>query len=201
MDKIFLPDNLVDMVSRQRDSFSHLMNLRDKGIDIYERYDSREKFRVGVSWHVPTQSLIDLLKSYSPLVSVGSEFAYTECIAKEQGIDIISTDLNPNANNGWCRDGEFFCDVEEIDAISAVNKYNNRNVFMAWPPYETSMAYDVALNMAPGKYLIYIGEGWGGCNGDDRFFQYLEDHFEEIDYLQIPKWFGLNDYCSVYLKK
>jgi len=100
MDKIFLPENLIDMVSPQRDSFDHLISMRDKGIDIYKRYDSREKFRTGVSWHVPTQSLIDLLKSHSPLVSVGSGFAYTENIAKEQGVNIIATDINPNSENG-----------------------------------------------------------------------------------------------------
>lgn len=201
MDKIFLPDNLIDMVSKHRDSFSHLMDLRDKGMELYKRYDSREKFRSGVSWHVPTQSLVDLLKLHSPLVSVGSGFAYTESIAKEQGADIIATDLKPNKENAWCRDGEFFCDVEEIDAVSAVKKYKDRNVFMAWPPYDTDMAYNVALNMMPGSVLIYVGEGWGGCNGDDEFFQYLSDQFEEIDDLAIPKWFGLNDYCSVYRKK
>jgi hypothetical protein len=63
------------------------------------------------------------------------------------------------------------------------------------------MAYDVALNMVPGSYLIYVGEGWGGCNGDDQFFEYLNNQFEETNYLAIPKWFGLNDYCSVYRKK
>ena len=201
MDKIFLPENLVGMVSKGRDSLSHLIMLREAAPDIIERYDSREKFRTGVSWHVPTQSLIDLLKAHSPLVSVGSGFAYTESIAKEQGADIIPTDLKPNSSNGWCRDGKFFCDVEEIEAVDAVKKYKDRNIFMAWPPYDTSMAYDVALAMTPGTHLIYVGEGWGGCNGDDQFFEYLRDQFEEIDDLEIPRWFGLNDYCSVYQKK
>ena len=132
---------------------------------------------------------------------MGSGFAYTESIAKEQGADIIATDLKPSKENGWCRDGEFFCDVEEIDAVSAVKKYRDRNIFMAWPPYDTSMAYDVALAMTPGTHLIYVGEGCGGCNGDDQFFEYLGDQFEEIDDLAIPRWFGLNDYCSVYRKK
>ena len=71
MDKIFLPENLIGMVSKERDSLAHLTMLRNGGSDFYERYDSREKFRTGVSWHVPTQSLIDLLKIHSPLVSVG----------------------------------------------------------------------------------------------------------------------------------
>ncbi len=201
MDKIFLPDHLINMVSKGRDHLDLLRRMNDSYTDLSERYKSREDFRTGVSWHVPTQSLIDLLIAHTPLVSVGSGFAYTESIAKEQGADIIATDLTPNSSNGWCREGNFFCDVEEIDAVSAVKKYKDRNVFMAWPPYDTSMAYDVAVNMFPGSYLIYVGEGWGGCNGDDQFFQYLDDEFIEVEDLAIPRWFGLNDFCSVYQKK
>lgn len=195
MDKIFLPKNLMNLVSKGREAFLNFSS------DYMKKYDSREKFRVGVSWHVPTQFLIDLMKKHSPLVSVGSGFAYTESLAIEQGVDIIPTDLSPNVNNKWCREGKFFCEVEEIDAVFAVNKYQDRNVFMAWPPYDTSMAYDVAFTMLPGQCLIYIGEGYGGCNGDDQFFDYLENHFEEIDRLTIPQWFGLHDYCSVHIKK
>ena len=195
MDKVFLPKRLLSLVSKGREK------LFDFSSDYMKKYESREDFRVGVSWHVPTQFLIDIMKKHSPLVSVGSGFAYTERLAIKQGVDVIPTDLSPNANNQWCRKGKFFCEVEEIDAVSAIHKYRNRNVFMAWPPYNTSMAYDAAFAMCPGQYLIYIGEGYGGCNGDDNFFEYLENYFEEVDRLAIPQWFGLHDRCSVYRKK
>jgi hypothetical protein len=195
MDKIFLPDELVPLVSRSRESFSRVSE------NVHKSYESREDFRSGVSWHVPTQFLIELMARYSPLVSVGCGFAYTESLAIEQGVDVIPTDLSPNITNQWCRKGKFFCEVEEADSVFAVNKYKDRNVFMAWPPYDTSMAYDTALAMYPGQYLIYIGEGYGGCNGDDLFFEYLNDQFEEVDNLTIPQWFGLHDYCTVYRKK
>ncbi len=165
-----------------------------------ESFTVREKYRKGVSWHIPTDELIDLIISYGPIVSVGSGFANTESIIKERGGDIIATDINPSDSNGWCKDGQYKMDVEEISSISAVKKYSDRNVFMAWPPYDTPMAYDTVLAMEIGKYLIYIGEGNGGCNGDDRFFGELYANFEEVSEISIPQWDGIHDYCTVYKK-
>ena len=191
--EILVPDDIKKFVSPRgrRDFFAG---------DMMEEWDKREKFRSGVSWHVPTQGVINLLLNHGPIVSVGSGFAYTESIAITQGADIIATDIKPNGKNGWCRGGKFYCNVEELSAIDAVKKYKGRNVFMAWPPYNTPMAHDVVSNMEVGTYLIYIGEGHGGCTGDDNFFESLYSDFEEIDDIAIPQWSGLHDYCTVYKK-
>jgi hypothetical protein len=191
--EILVPDDIKKFVSPK--------GRRDFSVEnMMKEWDKREKFRSEVSWHVPTQGVIDLILNHGPIVSIGSGFAYTESIAITQGADIIATDIKPNGKNGWCRGGKFYCNVEELSAIDAVKKYKDRNVFMAWPPYDTSMAYDVISNMEVGNYLIYIGEGHGGCTGDDNFFESLYTDFEEIDDIDIPQWSGLHDYCTVYKK-
>ena len=167
---------------------------------ISDSFSEREKYRKGVSWHIPTDDLVNLIISYGPIVSVGCGFANTESIVNERGGDIISTDINPTSTNGWCNDGEYRMNVEQLDSPSAVKKYNDRNVFMAWPPYDTPMAHETAISMEVGKYLIYVGESWGGCTGNDDFFMELRDNFEEITDLMIPTWSGINDYCTVYKK-
>ena len=163
-------------------------------------FSRREDFRKGVSWHVPTEELVDLILKYGPLVSVGSGFAYTESLVKQRGGDIIPTDIEPTENNPWCRDGDFYCEVEKLKSGDAVKKYNDRNVFMAWPPYDTSMAYEAAKEIELGRYLIYVGEGYGGCTGDDQFFNELRDKFEKVEDISIPQWCGIHDYCQVYKK-
>lgn len=164
-------------------------------------FRKREEFRVGISWHIPTDELVNAIKEYSPVVSVASGFGYTESLAIKEGADVIATDVCPNGNNQWCRDGIFYIQVEEIRAIEAVKKYSNRNVFMAWPPYDTSMAFDVASEMEIERVLIYVGENQGGCNGNDDFFQYLETHFEELDIsVDIPRWGGIYDEARIYKK-
>jgi hypothetical protein len=163
-------------------------------------WEDREKFRHGISWHIPTQELVDRICEISPCVSIGAGLGYTESLAIKQGADIIATDIEPNNQNSWCN-GDFHCEVEKIEAIDAVEKYSDRNVFMAWPPYDTSMAYDVASRMLPGKYLLYVGESGGGCNGNDDFFRCLHEDFTEIDEIAIPKWSGIYDNVVVYQKK
>ncbi len=196
---VFVPDDIKELVSPDMEYLDMMRKMRSIG-DFETVFEKRENFRSGTSWHIPTQELISKLIEYGPIVSVGSGFAYTESIAISQGCDLIATDIQPNKKNGWCRNGEFHCEVEKMNAVDAVKKYSDRNVFMAWPPYDTPMANDVATNMEVGSYLIYVGEDWGGCNGDDYFFQSLRNEFEEVDFFRIPRWSGINDACWIYKK-
>jgi hypothetical protein len=196
---VFAPDDIKEMVSPDMDYLSMIQKIRENG-DFYVAYEKREKFRVGTSWHVPNQELVSKLLEHGPIVSVGSGFAYTESIAIVQGADIIATDIQPNKKNGWCREGKFHCKVEKLNAEEAVKKYEDRNVFMAWPPYDNPMAHTVVTSMKVGTYLIYVGEGHGGCTGDDNFFGCLYNDFEEVDCFNIPKWSGINDACWIYKK-
>lgn len=174
-----------------RDIFSSMIDI----------YDKREIFRVGVSWHIPTESLVETIMKHAPIVSVGSGFSYTESLVEKRGGDIIATDIKPTKKNGWCRNGIFHMQVEQLDAKAAVEKYSNRNVFMAWPPYNTPMAFEVAKAMEKGRILIFVGESHGGCTGDDNFFEYLYENFEEIEEdAHVPSWSGLHDNVYVYRK-
>ena len=51
---------------------------------------------------------------------------------------------------------------------------------MNWPPYADQFAYQVAKKMSKGQVLIFEGEGYGGCTGDVRFFNYLDKHFTQM---------------------
>jgi hypothetical protein len=175
--------------------------IASKGWPSEEAWRKRDFFRHGISWHIPTQSLVDLLIRLSPIVSVGSGFGYTESLVKANGGDIIATDINPDITNKWCRDGNFYTEIEKLDASEAISKYQDRNVFMAWPPYESPMAYDVAKRMEGERFLVFVGEGHGGCTGDEKFFEYLEKNFEPVksDAI-IPSWYGIHDNVYVYKK-
>jgi hypothetical protein len=198
MDNILIPDDLKAIISKDSDIFEY---LRQPERNIVEYWNKREDFRSGTSWHIPTKELVDSLVEYSPIVSVGSGFAYTESLAVKEGADIVATDLSPNKKNTWCRDGEFYCGVEKIKADEAVKKYKDRNVFMAWPPYDNPMAAEVANAMDTGKYLIFVGESYGGCTGDDNFFELLSEKFEVVNYdIPIPNWPGIRDECVIYKK-
>jgi len=176
--------------------------ISERGWHSGDSWTKRDKFRHGISWHIPTQSLIDLLITMSPIVSVGSGFAYTESLVKAQGGDIIATDLNPDQSNKWCREGEFYLGIEQLEAAEAISKYKDRNVFMAWPPYDDPMAFNVVQRMSGGKFLVFVGEDYGGCTGNNEFFEYLEKQFENLETdASIPSWHGIYDNVYVYRKK
>lgn len=79
-------------------------------------------------------------------------------------------------------------------------------VLLSWPPYLEEFAFEVAKKMALGTILIYNGEGWGGCTGDDLFHEYLEDRFtvmeditDQLD-LHHARFSGIHDRWTVYRK-
>jgi hypothetical protein len=180
------------------EKWKSIINAKDRWNE--EHWIQRENFRHGISWHIPSQELLDSLLAISPSLSVGAGLGYTEKLAIEKGGDLIVTDIEPSRNNNWCQ-GEFHCEVEKLSALEAIKKYPERNVFMAWPPYDHPMAYEVATAMLPGKLLLYVGESGGGCNGDDKFFGYLYENFEIVeDDISIPSWSGIYDSAVLYRK-
>jgi hypothetical protein len=92
-------------------------------------------------------------------------------------------------------------DVEIMDAEAAVKSYPNRNVFMAWPPYEDPVAYRAARAMQDSRILIYVGEDGYGCTGDLKFHEYVSRYFEGINYIFIPSWPHINDSVQVFKKE
>lgn len=54
-----------------------------------------------------------------------------------------------------------------------------------------------------GGTVAYVGEGWGGCTGDDLFHGLLSEFFEE-DYdmsCSVPQWSGIHDSLEVWRRK
>lgn len=171
--------------------------------DRISSYQRRHEFCGNKAFHLPTEELISLLCKFQPLISVGCGLGFTEAHAQKAGCDIIPVDLYPDpAENVYTEDtAEPFTEIIRMDAQEAVLKWQDRNVFMAWPPYESPMAADVARAMAPGKALIYIGESHRGCTADSDFFSLLESSFKEIPTeADVLRWERLYDSVCVYTK-
>lgn len=57
------------------------------------------------------------------------------------------------------------------------------------------------LSQFKGETVIYVGEGAGGCTGNDRFHQLLADRFEQVEQVYIPRWQYLHDLLVIYKRK
>ena len=91
---------------------------------------------------------------------------------------------------------------EFIDHVTAIKKYGAKSdvLFMSWPPREDDMAaYTVEQHL--GSKVIYIGECWGGCTGNDSLFTALIKSFDLVDTIRIPTWSGVFDKMYFYQRK
>ena len=170
---------------------------------------SREELVDRYSWAIPTPEVIDALVQFSPLVEIGAGRGYWGALIQEAGGEIDCFDEAPPDTDkenfwhrlhrkftGWVR---VFTKVHQAGTeIAAV--YPEATLFLCWPPYNTPMAYD-CLRQYEGKRLVFIGEGDGGCTGDDAFWELLQEEWEEVLYVNIPTWWGIRDHMTVWERK
>jgi hypothetical protein len=89
--------------------------------------------------------------------------------------------------------------VESGDAVMA-GSHPERSLLLCWPPYNSSFAYDCVRSYA-GSTVVYVGEGMGGCTGDDAFHTLLDDDFEVVEVVDIPTWPMMHDRLSVHRRR
>jgi SAM-dependent methyltransferase len=89
--------------------------------------------------------------------------------------------------------------VRNVNAIQMIQP--DTDVFMSWPMYQSYFGYKVAKAVSPGRLLVLISEGRGGCCGNDKMFDYLAAEYDEIETVIIPTFDGIHDYMQVLKKK
>ena len=132
---------------------------------------------------------------------------------RDIGTDIIATD-----NLSWENDDDsnyknwstHFTDIEDIDAVKAVKKYGKdvKYIIVSWAPYDEPIAYNVLLKMRevnPDCKMIFIGEDYGGCTADYKFFNAVEIKLSEIEQDNLNKinkhyqrFNGIHDFIQIY---
>lgn len=87
--------------------------------------------------------------------------------------------------------------VTKGDAIYYVRTFKPDLVIMGWPNYDEPFAKEI-WDVVPNA-LLYIGEGYGGCTGDDAFHDAIEEHEVRcnIPYINFD---GLHDYPQLLVK-
>ena len=178
------------------------LDAASRRVDIYDysnAFETRRKFCRTHAWAVPCKEAIDVLVEHSPLIEIGAGKGYWAWLASKAGADILAFDLLPNDNH--------YCDgsvppwfLVQHGGASAVSAHPGRTLFMCWAPYQAPMA-SACLGRYKGEKLIWVGEGDGGCCGDDRFWKMIEDGWEETRSVNLPNWTGVRDYLSVYERK
>ena len=189
--------------------------------------------RLRWSWAIPTRHAIATIVNHSPngVVEIGAGTGYWARLLGDAGCPVAAYDINPPGGTGPRADGdkawharqEAFYPVA-YGMSTSVQRHPDRTLLLCWPCYSDPMAYH-ALRQYEGDTLVYVGEGPGGCTGDDRFHKLLGGdpcwHYDDatgesvdvdpdceacaltvewrlVAEVSLPQWAGLHDRLFVY---
>lgn len=167
----------------------------------WELLARRPHFVQTYSFAIPSDEALAEIAKHAPILEVGAGSGYWAYELEKRGVDVVATDPWPvsQAGNHYVFQKEW-TPVIEMAGVEAVAAYANHTLLLIWPCYDNPWAADV-LEAYGGETLIFVGESAGGCTADDRFYQLLEERFTVSLEMDIPQWFGINDYLSVYSRK
>ena len=198
---------------RSNEYLKAIAEKKDSGFfdsDFVNPYKAREELTQQFAWAIPTREAIAEIVircnqyKVQHIVSVGAGTGYWESlIAKDWGeLRVHAYDTSPPSEEGEnpYRHKVQHYPVKQGGPEKAAEHWDTSALFLCWPPYDDPMAEE-ALEAFTGKVVIYIGEGWGGCNGTDKFFSALREGWEEVSDVSLPQWYGIHDYMTIYRRK
>jgi len=93
-------------------------------------------------------------------------------------------------------------EVEKDDhtVLSRIPEAKSAVLLMVWPDYDVDWPAQ-ALEAFPGNVFAYVGEGYYGCTGNERFHKILADQWKSVSQKWLPKWPGIHDGLEIYKRK
>lgn len=168
---------------------------------VMQRYTSRRECVRKYAFAIPNQAALDTIAKYAPIVELGAGTGYWSYLLRQMGVRVVAIDEAPidGKHDNHFEFEKSWTEVVPGGPADLVN-YLEHTLMLCWPNYNSSFAYD-ALKAYGGKTCIYIGEGWGGCTGDEAFHELLSDAWNEVAAVDIPQWDGIHDALYVYERK
>jgi hypothetical protein len=177
----------------------------------YDNYETvmmnselRSKFVREFSWAIPTIDVVGKIRDATlgkKILEVGAGNGLWAKLLKMSGSEIIATDSFES--HGFSEDNTYL-PVHNLEAVAAIEQNRDCDVLMLiWPAYDTDMA-ERALKAFKGSTVVYIGEGYSGCNANDAFFEELAENWDEVrfdDDIYVPQWSGIHDSLEIYRRK
>lgn len=170
-----------------------------------QAYRKREDLVQRFAWAIPSPEAIAwVAERCKKVVEIGAGRGYWAGLLAAAGVDIVA--YEPTAIDGEIRanvyhstSGKTFFDLRTGGPEFAA-AHPDRTLFICWPPYDDPMAAD-CLKAYNGRRLLYVGEGWGGCNGNEEFWNILNEKWEEKEDFTIPRWECIRDWMTIYERK
>ena len=118
----------------------------------------------------------------------------------------IATDAM--CSHGIDKNTEKWTSVIHMNAADSVENFPHANcLVIMWPALQESYAAEAIQKFLErineDSRVIFWGEGEGGCTGDEKLYELLNDNFvlDEKNIYEPKQWRGIYDYIGVYYPK
>ena len=160
----------------------------------------RERLVAEYAWAIPTEIVVRRLAEFSPICDLGCGTGYWAKLLVDVGAEVIAVDARPPLEgHNHCHRSAAFADILRSDAAT-FDVPPGHALMLCWPPYSNDMAAQ-AITRYRGDRVIYVGEGLGGCTGDDTFHEMLAAHWNQVARYEIPQWDAVHDAVRVYARR
>lgn len=172
-------------MNEYREEFEELRSLQSYKAETWfgKRQDLVEKY----AWAVPTEETVEHLCSYDCVLEVGAGSGYWASLVRDSGGNISPYDIDPPV--------DMWTDVRknpEDNTERIVRASPAECLLLCWPPVSSPLANRV-LDWFEGEHVCYVGEGAGGCTADIAFHEQLEREWEQVEWFEIPSYYGVRD--------
>lgn len=145
-------------------------------------------------WAIPTDEAIEYLADQGRVLSIGAGNGYWEWLLRGEIQDVVAFDIDPP--------DETWTNVEQ-GTEQMIERFNDDwTLFLCWPPYDTSMAYNAVQKHIEqgGTDVIYVGE-FNGCTADEDFHDLLATRYANMETIDIPSYEGVRDNMYHFKRK
>jgi len=205
MESIWERVNPLELHSKK--SWDVFLSTTNKLYDTLIGFYIRKVFIELFSFSIPSKESLEEIKEFvgNQVVSeYMSGTGYWAYLMNKAGIKTIPSDI-PMGIGGVDTDvyplskARNFMNLEIQDVMS-VEVDPNRVIMMSWIPLGSNIGDNILGQMVAGQKLILVGEEKGGCTGTRSTFCMIDEYFDKIRDISIPRFVGLNDRISLYIR-
>ena len=152
---------------------------------------------------VLTREVIEVLRSYAPLLEIGAGSGYWAYELNNAEVPCVATDPEPYSCVRTDLEA-LWLPVVRLSADEAIKRYGaGRALLAVWPSYNQDWCA-AALEQhhaADGQWAIIAHEGVGNCIGNDRMFDVLARDWVSHRIVELPQWSGIRDYLEIFRRR
>lgn len=149
-------------------------------------------------------TVAERLAPMGPWVEIGSGSGALAREIRSLGGRCVATDSHEWV---WFRDDEqgpaLWSKAHSIEAEAErvgrlVGRHPSLGLISAWPSYAEDWCFRAVRHLSVGQLFAYVGEGYGGCTGDDQLHDLLVRDFELMERVDIRQAPYVHDALYIY---